>query len=492
MVRNANWMADRLRFSPPRRFMPVRRAQLVQLPDEVLLRVLHALVLHDQTLHALVLHDQTLHARNVRDLWNVATTCRRMYALAIETLRVARMWRVVLDSQVPHAVTTAMADDVMHGLLLAVRVGGAGLRALKLGAMQCFQLDALLEQLARHQPSSLTELSFFDSHEGTTLPKQVASALKCVRIVSPHQRTLLQLRDANCAPNRLQLFRVEDDALSTVFSVWEALMRECSSADVTFMGGCYQVELYLPFTAIQRQRMNFWSWKEPYRMPFGEHRALSMRESGREHDGESIFGATLVRVAGWLRGMHARALNAMGSLTVVIEGASAAKALVANDGARWNRLMEQLALEHRGSGIDMLLMTVQPICERADARTVAQLAARIAAAAHGVRMFATSAVVFAELKDVQLPANLKSVGVVDSSVTSAFVRSLPAVLASLRKTARGERSVWVQSARLRDAGDTQRRVTQLLRAQDACRRAEAAGLCTVRVRGAIERWLRET
>eukprot|EP00737_Agarophyton_chilense_P002930 gb/GEZJ01003378.1/.p1 GENE.gb/GEZJ01003378.1/~~gb/GEZJ01003378.1/.p1 ORF type:complete len:496 (-),score=62.77 gb/GEZJ01003378.1/:3569-5056(-) len=495
MVRNANWMEDRLRFSPPRRFLPVRRTQLLQLPDDVLLRVLRALGSHDDTLKV----------HNVRDFWNVATTCKRMYVLVVEMMRAPRAWRMVLDDNVPHGVMTTMTDDVMQGVLLALRVGGAGLCALRLGAMQCSQLDAALEQLARH--SSLTELSFLDSQAGAMLPEELVRRLKSVSIVSPNQRTLLRLRDAGCEPKTLQLFRVDDDATNAVYAVWEPLMRACSSADVTWMGsairGYDQLEQYFPLSDVQRERMRFWS--RGYGMPFGERQALSMRELGRDLDSEATFGTRTAWVTEWLRTTNFNAVwmpqvpqwvgpvREGGALSVVIDSTSAAKALLCADGVLLLRLVDELVFGHGGDGrIDMLRVTVPPICSKLDARAVAQVAARVAAAVNEVRVLATSAVVFAELKDVLLPNNLRSVGVVDSFVTSAFVRALPAALAALTKTAGAERSVWVQTMKLRDVGDVQRRDTLLRRAEAACRRAEAAGLCAIGVRGAIERWLRET
>ena len=61
MLRSSNVMLDRLGSPPPRCVMPVAFSPLLQLPDELLVRVLHELV-ND---------DGTQKAENLRNLCNV-------------------------------------------------------------------------------------------------------------------------------------------------------------------------------------------------------------------------------------------------------------------------------------------------------------------------------------------------------------------------------------------------------------------------------------
>ncbi|PXF42717.1 hypothetical protein BWQ96_07532 [Gracilariopsis chorda] len=111
---------------------------LLRLPDEILLRLLRAPVPEGGTYKS----------DNLRDVWNVATTCRTLHSLTLKMMHSITLTHLELVEEcVPRNVVTAMPDDVVQGALLALRSSyeGAGplrqaIRVVRLGAMTRDQL----------------------------------------------------------------------------------------------------------------------------------------------------------------------------------------------------------------------------------------------------------------------------------------------------------------------------------------------------------------
>ncbi|KAI0566396.1 hypothetical protein FGB62_9g49 [Gracilaria domingensis] len=123
--------------------------RLLDLPDDVLLRVLRALMRDDGTQKA----------ENMRDLSNVTKTCRRVGKLVYQMMSALRTTRVEVVEGVPYDVVTAMPHDVINGTLMTLLNDGLAmkaLRVLRLSTMSRSQLQVTLDVL--RACSSLKEL----------------------------------------------------------------------------------------------------------------------------------------------------------------------------------------------------------------------------------------------------------------------------------------------------------------------------------------------
>ncbi|KAI0558329.1 ATP binding protein [Gracilaria domingensis] len=203
---------------------------LLWLPDDILLRVLRVLMGDDGTQKR----------DNLRDLWNVATTCSKLYTLALRMLQRLRTTRLELNDGVPHNVVATMPDDVIQGAMLTLRGSKRGaacraMRVVRLNAMERGQLQAALNRLRKC--FALRVLCFVDVEGGVTLPGELARRVKVLSITSPSPHTLKALRDARCAPRMLRLCCVDDASAFELHDVWEALTRESRTMDVTWSGG---------------------------------------------------------------------------------------------------------------------------------------------------------------------------------------------------------------------------------------------------------------
>ncbi|KAI0564000.1 hypothetical protein FGB62_31g127 [Gracilaria domingensis] len=450
---------------------------------------------------------------------------------------------VLMDEDVPYDVVKAvsMPDDVVQGALMALRTSSKALRVVRLSAMHPLQLQAALEIL-RCLPS-LKELSFVDAASGVTVPRVVSRRLHTLSIVSPRTRTMKSLFQARCAPKKLQLLRLEmvDGQKNELNVLWPRLTRQCRSADVTLVEigektydppGDWAEQWDPPFTNEQCEQMRIRRRFGPG--DFEVSRTVCMRAPAEENLEEGRFGAATTLVSDWIAEYILRIdddgpnhREADGGALVELhcqdsdeaesdeeesdeegsddrwipeskrwdceywsESSSAHDMLYRNNGTVAKDFVDEVV---GSNGIDTLLLTTTaaPYCSATTSLTGALAVSRIAVAARKVRVLAISAAAFSVLKEVRLPKDvIEQVGVVDMYVTRAFVKALPGALRTLA-SCKAVRSVWV-AAGIPLRGNHEGREKELRRAERACRRAEAVGLCATGVRGAIERWLIET
>ncbi|KAI0558320.1 hypothetical protein FGB62_218g08 [Gracilaria domingensis] len=216
-----------------------------------------------------------------------------------------RITHIQLDEGVPRDVVTIMPDDVIQGVLLALRSSGGlaceSLRVVRLTPMTCTQLQAALNRL--HGCSALTELCFVDEGKGVRMSKGLARRLKTLSITSPRVSTLKALREARCAPKILQLCGVGDEAVFELHKVWRELTRKSTSVGVTWSGSlvpryeCYGGR-YLPFSDAQLQ-MAIESTRRL--VPLGPMYASSVRALNDERTIETALGWKTVLVSDWLK-----------------------------------------------------------------------------------------------------------------------------------------------------------------------------------------------
>ncbi|KAI0560834.1 hypothetical protein FGB62_99g019 [Gracilaria domingensis] len=475
--------------------------RLLHLPDEVLLRVLHALIAHDGT------HN----SQNFRDVWNLATTCRKLYALTKNSSNAtSATTRMLLENNALGDVVSTMPDDVVQGALLTLRshqTSLSTLRTVRLGVLQRDQLQAVLTLLQRC--CALKELWFVDVPGGVTVPKEVARRLDSLSIVLPHQHTMSTLDDAAFLPRRLQMLRVSGDAAQMLYRMWTQWMRACTRADVVWAGEGgskrFPYAWHLPPEDIFRVPMQIGHSERLFDARCMLH---LIHESTTEMERDDSFFRKTTLIRDWLKyalkspyGLlpmtpmrRGRILRPV--LTVVLDCVSTANTLM-SDGGKWISLFATnvVCYEYQGR-IDTLLVALSPHCSAKDARAAATAAALVAAAVKEVRVLATSATVFGALKHVSLPRQVRSVAVLDQYVTNAFLSAVPTTMAALSKSAVdiGLHSVWMENMTLRDHRDddnARQREALLRNAEAACRRAETCGLCAAGMRGVFERWIRE-
>ncbi|PXF39969.1 hypothetical protein BWQ96_10320 [Gracilariopsis chorda] len=106
-------------------------------------------------------------------------------------------------------------------------------------------------------------------------------------------------------------------------------------------------------------------------------------------------------------------------LMVVLNSAATARDLLRDD-VEMVRVFVSDIVSSREWCIDTLLVTLPPMCNADDAIAAARESVLLATVAKYVRVLTTCAGVFAALKNVLLPSQVRSVGVVDLYVTSSF------------------------------------------------------------------------
>ncbi|KAI0558328.1 hypothetical protein FGB62_218g06 [Gracilaria domingensis] len=503
--------------------VPAGSVRLLQLPEDVLLRVLRALARDGGTIGR----------DNLRDLWNVATTCSRLYALTVRMMQNLCTTSMLLDEGVLRNVVSRVPNDVVQGTLLSLRSkrGGsqcAALRVVRLSAMAPVELQAALNRLSGC--SSLRELCFVDAGGGVRLPDDVARLITTLSITSPRACTLKALHKARCAPKILRLCCVSDDVVFTLQDVWVELTHKSVAIDVTWSGSLvpsyeYDKVCFLPERRnVDLERVQLDS--QHRRVPLGPQYSTSFRYTDDDGAIEGPLGWKPVEMCQWCDSSSEREQLRLdmteeeGLLTVVLAHRLIAEDLRENDDdlmkmfvrdmvmefpikrRKWNREDEEQNILYShdvvGGGcgrVDKLQIIVPLYCRHMEllaAEAAALLAAKVAAA--GVHELVVSTVVFMELVDVVLPGTLRSIGIVDVFTDTTFLDALPAMLEKLvnGSAASGvRRSVWMECMRLRDDGGALRTEAVLKRAEEACRRAEMKGLCAAGVRGVIEHWMRE-
>ncbi|KAI0560988.1 hypothetical protein FGB62_95g063 [Gracilaria domingensis] len=494
---------------PRRGRRSARKVHLLQLPDELLLRVLRELMCDESG---------TRNAGFLRDACNVAKTCKKLYELSSQMSSALRATTVQMEDEVPYDVVASihMPTDVVHGALAALRTGGASLRTVQLSTLTQSQLQAAM-QFLRHSPL-LTELCFVDAQDGVDVPKEVALRLQTLSIVRPQERTLYSLCKGRCAPRNLKLLNFNDRhcPADVLDDMWRRLTRKCTSIDIT-QADCRLDAWTPPLTNVQRHEMRIKERRGEAQ--FEVQHTYCLRAEGLE-DGR--FVASTTSVSQWIATSYINDNNDGGAMVVLhcecedddeLEDEEAESVdddddQEVDDGFRWmcgslneissahdilqrngGTMAQDFVQEVVGAnGIGTLLVTTAPpgSCSSATAWVAGLSAIKLAKEAGKVRVLVVSSSVFPVLRDVYLPKCIERVGVVDYYATGAFLRSVPATLNTLSRQT-DVQSVWMADIPLREKGKHGKMDLKL--AVSACRHAEADGICAAGMRGQIERWM---
>lgn len=477
---------------------------LAQLPDDVLLGVLRALMRNDGSQHA----------QNLRDLWNIATTCKRMYVMVTRMMSALHTTSIIAEGSRSCNVPTVMPDDVVQGTLFALRVIRDGEAVNKLGTVRLCAMAGDKLQIAVDRLRACTQLrvlSFVDVDEDVSIPAAVACRIKKLAITSPRAQTMRHLDQMQYVPRLM--FSYEDFIMALdLLDAWVGFTRRIINTNVT----------WLSVSGVEDD--------ESYEDGGRGFLADSLWQDDCLHVGSGFLGASFGPPPTTAMSVYERLVAQIGFepvlmsqwrpnqtgqlrttlvqfeetdvLSLIVDTPLVAEQLLQDECALMRSIVNQMLAGFNAGPTLRLLVWVPAISpiDGEDMHSLRKAAAKLAVYAArkgGFRQLLVRAPVFVALKNMVLPESVSNVGVVGvegESVCTNFVNALPAVLAALtcRTATAPPRSVWMQHMKVLDCCNDLCTAEKLRHALSACRLAEAKGLCVVTVRGCVEQWLQES
>ncbi|PXF42899.1 hypothetical protein BWQ96_07346 [Gracilariopsis chorda] len=487
MPRNVNWMEDRLRCSPPRRFLPIRTAYLHHLPDEVLLRIIAAIMSSEHGLS---------------DLYNLSLTSSRMRRLVWEAMAATSKTSVDMQGCTPKRLISTSPADFRHGVRMLLQ--SAKLDTLRLNHLPVHQLKHLL-RLVDHW-GSISELAFVDvAPQGVRISQQVAANIHTLAITMPKAATLLHLAAMGCKPKTLRLFCIDQPTLPALTEAWSRLTQNVQSAELLFLDDLYNGSynshmLYaVPHELIPNDSSMHWRRARP-RSLCGDVMWTLRRDGSLSND----IDIDVIRLRDWLsmsvknyawpepRFPPFSARGNPSSVVVVVDGVPEASAFLRRPEPHANRFGCMIRSEYiqcKSISIVGKFTTLHGNVEQ-QAITIARTMMLLAATSRKFTQITVDSTVASALADVGIPPQVRRIGIADKFATGRLLRKLPAILHNLTRDGL-QRNVTLWMKRMPLRVDPTKRREIVMRAIRACRRATNAGLRGDTVRGALEDMLTE-